>query len=195
MSAMAMTPDTVARSRGLAPHRRAARIIDTTAVAVASAFAGGALVSQTVIVPGWRGMDPAAFLRVFATSGPVTGVTVFPFELASVLLLAITAYSAVSHRQPGRLLWALAVLGMVGTLVLLIYFVPTNLGLLDPAFPPQAVPAELTTWYRWNGARTGLGVASAVVACIALIVSRGGEDTTARVRGRGGKRGTPRRRR
>ncbi len=194
MPPMTMTPNTAARSRGLAPHGRTARIIDTTAVAATSAFAGGAVVSQTVIVPAWRAMDPAAFLRVFATSGPVTGATVFPFELASVLL-AITTYAAGIHRRPGRLLWALAVLGMVGTLVLLVYFVPTNLGLLDPAFPPQAVAAELTTWYRWNGARTGLGVASAVVACIALIVSRGGEDTTARVRGRGGERGTPRRRR
>jgi len=192
---MAMTPNTAARSRGLAPHGRTARIIDTTAVAATAAFAAGALVSQTVIVPVWRAMDPAAFLRVFATSGPVTGATVFPFELASVLLLAITTYAALIHRRPGRLLWALAVLGMVGTLVILVYFVPTNLGLLDPGFPPQAVPAELTTWYRWNGERTGLGVASAVVACIALIVSRGGEDATARAPGGGGQRGTPRRRR
>ena len=97
-------------------------------------------------------MDPAAFLRVFATSGPFTGATVFPFELASVLLLAITTYAAVIHRRPGRLLWALAVLGMVGTLVLLVYFVPTNLGLLDPAFPPQAVPADpaLDRWMSSN---------------------------------------------
>ena len=175
-----MTPNTAARSPGLAPPGRAARIIDTTAVAVTSAFAGGALVSQTVIVPGWRAVDPAAFLRLFATSGPSTGATVFPFELASVLLLAITAYSAVTRRRPGRLLWALAASGMIGTLVLLVYFVPTNLGLLDPAFPPRAVPAELATWYRWNGVRTGLGVASAVLACIALTVSYRGEDTTAR---------------
>lgn len=123
---MAMTPNTPSRSRGLAPQGRTARIVDTTAVAATSAFAGGALVSQTVIVPGWRAMDPVAFLGLFA--------------------------------------------------MLLIFFVPTNLGMLDPGFPPGAVPAELTTWYRWNWVRTGLGVASAGLACIALTVSRRGED-------------------
>jgi hypothetical protein len=182
---MALTPKIPFRFRRLAPQGRTARIIDTTAVAATSAFAGGALVSQTVIVPGWRAMDPVAFLRLFATYGPITGATVFPFELASVLLLAITTFAKVTSRWPGRLLWALAMSGMVGTLVLLIYFVPTNLGMLDPAFPAQAVPAELTTWYRWNWVRTGLGVASAVVACIALTVSRRGEDGTAMARGRG----------
>ena len=171
-----MTPNTPSRSRGLAPQGRTARIIDTTAVAATSAFAGGALVSQTVIVPGWRAMDPVAFLGSFATYGPITGATVFPFELASVVLLAIATYSTVTSHRPGRLLWAMAVSGMVGTLVLLIYFVPSNLGMLDPGFPPEAVPAELTTWYRWNWVRTGLGVASAVLACIALTVSSRGED-------------------
>ena len=170
---MAMTPNTPSRSRGLAPQGRTARIVDTTAVAATSAFAGGALVSQTVIVPGWRAMDPVAFLGLFATSGPVTGATVFPFELASVLLLAITTSRGVIAARPLLGLWQSRAWR---TLVLLIYFVPTNLGMLDPGFPPQAVPAELTTWYRWNWVRTGLGVASAVLACIALTVSRRGED-------------------
>lgn len=68
--------------RGLATSGRTARIIDTTAVAATSAFAGGALLTQTVIVPYWRAMDPVAFLSHFAISGPATGATVFPFEVA-----------------------------------------------------------------------------------------------------------------
>lgn len=85
------------------PRGPAARIIDTTAVAVTSAFAGGALLTQTVIVPHWREMDPAEFLSEFASSGPATGATVFPFEVASVVLLGMTTYSTVTRRQPGRL--------------------------------------------------------------------------------------------
>jgi hypothetical protein len=142
---MAMTPNTPSRSRGLALQGRTARIVDTTAVAATSAFAGGALVSQTVIVPGWRAMDPVAFLRLLATYGPITGATVFPFELASVLLLAITTFAKVTSRWPGRLLWALAMSGMVGTLVLLIYFVPTNLGMLDPAEAASGPPHKSAT--------------------------------------------------
>src|SRR6478752_3276308 len=123
----------------------AGRIIATAAVAVTSAFAGGALLTQTVIAPHWREMDPAAFLSEFASSGPATGATVFPFEVASVLLLSMTTYSAVTSHRPGRLAWALATTCMVGTFVLLpIYFVGANLAMLDPAFPPQAVHAELT---------------------------------------------------
>lgn len=155
------------------PTGHAARIIDTTAVAVTSAFAGGALLTQTVIVPHWRGMAPAAFLSEFANYGPVTGATVFPFEVASVLLLSMTTYSTVTSRRPGRLAWALATACMVGTFVLLpVYFVGANLAMLDPTFPPQAVHAELTAWYRWNWVRTGLGIASAALSCIALAAGR-----------------------
>ncbi|GLY68715.1 DUF1772 domain-containing protein [Amycolatopsis taiwanensis] len=146
------------------------RIIGTTAVAATAAFACGALLTQTVIVPSWQAMDPAAFLRHFAVYGPITGATVFPFALAAVPLLAGMTYSTVRNRQPGRIFWALATAGMVGTLALLpIYFVPANLAMLDPAFPVQSVHAELIAWYRWNWLRTGLGLASAALATIAAV--------------------------
>ena len=157
----------------------AARIIDTTAVAFTSAFAGGALLTQTVIVPHWREINPAAFLSDFASFGPATGATIFPFEVASVVLLSMTTYSTVTNRRPGRFAWALATTCMVGTFVLLpIYFLDANLALLDPAFPPQAVRAELTAWYRWNWIRTGLGLASAALSCIALAAGRRENATT-----------------
>ncbi|GCE43591.1 hypothetical protein Rhow_007821 [Rhodococcus wratislaviensis] len=56
-----------------------------------------------MIVPHWREMDPAEFLSEFTSSGPATGATVFPFEVASVVLLGMTTYSTVTRRQPGRL--------------------------------------------------------------------------------------------
>jgi hypothetical protein len=148
-------------------------------VATTSAFAGGALLTQTVVVPSWRAMEPEEFLRHFAVYGPVTGATVFPFEVASILLLAVTTRSAVRSHRPGRLAWALATSAMVGTLVPLpIYFVSANLAMLDPAFPPGAVQAELAAWYRWNWVRAGLGLASTVLACIALGAGRGGNTPT-----------------
>jgi hypothetical protein len=168
---MAQTPKIFARGR--APSGRVARVIEATAVATTAAFAGGALLSQTVIVPNWRRMDPDAFLRDFPTFGPATGATVFPFEVASVVLLGITAYSTAKSRRPGRLFWALATSGMAGTLALVpMYFLRANLAMLDPAFPRHAVHAELATWYRWNWVRTGLGLASAALACAALSTGR-----------------------
>jgi hypothetical protein len=170
---MAQAPKALSQPRGVAISERILRIAETVAVAATAAFAGGALLSQTVIVPSWRAMDPVASLGHFRTYGPATGATVFPFEVASVLLLSITTYSAVKGGRPGRLPWAVATAGMLGTFLLLpIYFLPTNLAMLDPAFPPQAVHAELTDWYRWNWIRAGLGIASAAAACIALIASR-----------------------
>jgi hypothetical protein len=145
------------------------------AVAATSAFAGSALLTQTVIVPYWRAMDPAAFLAHFSMYGPITGATVFPFEVASVVLLGLTAYSTARSHRPGRLAWALATSAIIGTFVLLpVYFVGANLAMLDPAFPPQDVHAELTAWYCWNWVRTGLALASAALACIALYADDAG---------------------
>lgn len=154
---------------------RTVRSIGPAAVAVTSAFAGGALLTQTVIVPGWQAMSPAAALHAFTVQGPVTGATVFPFELASILMLAITTRSSLRSRRRGRLAWVLATVGMVATFLLLPYFVRTNLALLDPAFPLQAVHAELSAWYRWDWVRAGFGTASAVLAAIALTRDRAGE--------------------
>jgi hypothetical protein len=152
---------------------RRAHLLGTIGVATTSAFAGGALLTQTVIVPTWRAMSPVAFLDNFAVSGPVTGATVFPFEAASIVLLAFTTYSTLRNHRPGRLTWALSTAAMAGTLLLLpIYFVRANLAMLDPAFPPSAAAAELTTWYEWNWVRTGLGITSAVLACVALAAGR-----------------------
>jgi len=114
-------------------------------------------------------MDPTVFLVHFGTSGPATGATLFPFELASVLLLGITTYRAVRRRRPARYVWALATASMIGTLLLVpIYFWHANAAMLDPSFPLQAVPAALTAWYGWNWARTGLGLLAAALTWAAL---------------------------
>ncbi|ETK37730.1 DUF1772 domain-containing protein [Microbispora sp. ATCC PTA-5024] len=177
---MSWTRQTLSTSGDVAGPGRRGGVADTMAVAATAAFAGGALLSQTVLVPEWRAMDPAAFLARFAVSGPVTGATVFPFELASVVSLGIVTYTAVRRHRPGRLLWVLATAGMAGTIALLpIYFVGANLALLDPSFPPQEVHAQLATWYRWNWVRTGLGLGSAVLACVALATGRAGHASPA----------------
>jgi len=139
----------------------------TLATATTAAFAGAALLSQTVIVPSWRAAPPEVFLARFATEGPVTGLTVFPFELASLIFLGITT---ARHHRPVRL-WAAATLCLAGTFALLLYFVPTNSALLDPAFPPGEVASALTTWNAVNWVRTGLALAGAALAVTARLRS------------------------
>ena len=140
----------------------------TLATATTATFAGGALLSQTVIVPSWRAASPSTFLARFATEGPVTGLTVFPFELASLALLSIATYTAARHHRPVRL-WASATGCLAGTFALLAYFVPANSAMLDPAFPPGEVASALTTWPEMNWLRTRLALAGALLALTARL--------------------------
>lgn len=80
-------------------------LLAVAAVATTAAFAGGALITQTVIVPHWRSMDPGAFLDHFATYGPATGATLFPIEVIATLALSGSTYLAVRNRRPARALW------------------------------------------------------------------------------------------
>jgi uncharacterized membrane protein len=124
-------------------------------------------------------MDPAAFLPHFATSGPATGAVLFPIEVTAVLTLGATTYASIYRRGPGRIPWALATASMAGTVALLpIYFARANIAMLDPAFPVQAVPGELTAWYRWNWVRTGLALAATALSCVALTASRDSSTNT-----------------
>lgn len=146
-------------------------------VVATAAFAGGALLTQTVLVPMWRSMDPSAFLSQFRTSSPATGATLFPIELASVGLLAATSYQSREHHQPGRVGWSAATGCMIGTVLLLpIHFIQGNKSLLDPDFPVGEVPAELCAWNAWNWVRTGLAVLASGLAHTALTAGRRGHE-------------------
>ena len=158
------------------PPSRSALLIATAATASSAAFATGCLLTQVVIVPTWRGMEPTAFLERFATAGPATGAVLFPLELAAVALLAITTYTTVRQRRAGRLAWAAATAAMTATAILLpVYFAGANIALLDPTFSPGNVANELSAWNAWNWLRTTLAVASTAAAGAAMTaVLRGG---------------------
>lgn len=148
------------------PHTSRRRaLLGSAAVATTALFAGGTILTQLVIVPHWRALEPTAFLPHFAVYGPLIGSVQAPIEVVSALLLGICAVVS----RAGRPAWTVASVAMVGTLVLLpIYFLPANFAMLDPGFPPGAVPGELTAWSAWNWVRVGLAVAAVVASCAAL---------------------------
>lgn len=128
---------------------------------------GGGLLTQTVVVPLWQAMEPAAFLDSFATYGPATGATLFPVELLSVVLLGAVVVATVRHREPGRLVWVGALLCMVATVLLLpLYFGDANAAFLGRTV--DDVAGALAAWHAWNWVRTGLAVVSVVLACAGL---------------------------
>jgi len=151
----------------------------TAGVACTAAFAAGCTLTQAVIVPTWRRMQPEVFLEEIATAGPATGAVLFPVEVAAVGLLGIATVAAVRRRRPGGLVLAAATVAMVGTVLLLpAFFAGANAAFLRPDFPADAVPAALADWNRWNWIRTGLGVAATVlgVASAVLLARRGGRS-------------------
>lgn len=152
-----------------APTSRSIAITATAAVATSAAFTAGCVLTQAVTVPTWRAMEPSAFLQRFATSGPATGGVLFPVEVAAVALLGATTWRTGRERRPGRRAWATGTAAMAATVVLLpVYFAGANTALLDPAFPPDDVPAELGRWNRWNWVRTALAAAATLSAAAAL---------------------------
>lgn len=151
------------------PPSRAVALTATAGAVTTAAFATGCVLTQAVTVPGWRAMEPAAFLTRFATSGPATGAVLFPIEIAATALLGATTYTTITQRRPGRLAWGAASAAMAATVVLLpAYFAGANVALLDPNFPPSAVPHELSTWNAWNWLRTTLGLAGTITSTQAL---------------------------
>ena len=114
-------------------------------------------------------MDPDAFLKRFRISGRATGATLFPVELASVVLLARTTRSAIGRDQGPKRRWSSACACMLGTVLLLpAYFARANRALLAPDSSPDDVPAELARWNRWNWLRTGMALVATVVSVGAL---------------------------
>lgn len=146
----------------------AVSVLTAAALAATGAFAGGALLTQTVLVPYWRSMAPAAFFEYFGTYGPLTGATLFPVEIAATVLLGIVLYAALRGRSSGRFAWAVAWLCMAGTVLLLpVYFVEANTALLAAKTSPAGLEADLRSWYTWNWLRTGLAFLAVVAGVYA----------------------------
>jgi Domain of unknown function (DUF1772) len=142
-------------------------------VASAAAYAAGSVLTQAVTVPTWRRMEPEAFLRDFARTGPATGAVLAPLDIASVGLLGVATASAARRREPGRLLLAAATGAMAATALLVpAYFARANAAFLRPGFPADAVAADLAAWNRWNWVRTGLAVAATVLSGAAVTSDR-----------------------
>jgi hypothetical protein len=155
---------------GAPPARPAAwQVVRAAAVASAAAFAGGGLLTQTVIVPYWQAMEPAAFLTSFETYGPETGATLFPLELLAIVLLGLVVYSTVRSGEPGRLVWIGALLCMVATVLLLpLYFAGANDRFVSRTIAENDVAATLRSWYAWNWARTGLAFLAVILGSTGL---------------------------
>ena len=135
------------------------RFNQTLSVVFMGAFAGGCLVVSIVMVPGWRRMDPEAFLDWFGENGPRLGLTLFPLEAAGALFAVLAFFGALWRGSNGRLPWGLSALCIVATLVLLpLYFAGANARMVEGDMGAREVGAELASWRGWQWLRTALAV-------------------------------------
>lgn len=142
-------------------------VVRAAALAATAMFAGGELLTQTVIVPFWRSGTPEQALDRFGDYGPLTGATLFPIELMSVVLLGVVTVAVFRGRTSGRLAWSTALACMAGTVLLLpVYFVGANDELLSRTVEGVDVDAALASWLVWNWLRTGLAVVAVAAGCL-----------------------------
>ena len=138
------------------------------AAAALGVYAGAMLTEGFVLVPFWRALPPAEFLRWYAANdrrlvgffGPVTSA-------AGVTALAAAGVS-LWEGHPGR--WpavVAAVLMLVSVAAYFVYFERVNARFAAAAIPVDDVGAELARWNAWHTMRTvlsGVALAAALAA-------------------------------
>lgn len=133
------------------------------AAAALGLYAGAMLTEGFVLVPFWRSLSPAEFLRWYAANdrrlvgffGPVTSA-------AGITALAAAGVS-LWEGHPGR--WPIvlaAALMVVSIAAFFVYFERANARFASASIAVDDVAAELARWHTWHNARTVLsGVALA----------------------------------
>lgn len=137
--------------------------------ALGTAAFAGILLAIGVISGGlWQELTPAAFLDQFAATSPHIKKAI-PLALGPAAVGIIGSILLSRERRDLRLLW----IGAAAAMTLLLLLTATVHLPLNSAFETRSlaladVPASLDTWILSHGARTGLALAAAMFALIAL---------------------------
>ena len=139
------------------------------AVAALGIFAGAMLTEGGVLVPFWRSLAPAEFLRWYAANAGRLLAFFSPVTSASAVLALLAALVSLWERHPGRW-WAVtaAVLALVVVASFFVYFEHANTSFEKATIAVDAVPAELARWSFWHNARTALSVAALAASLMAV---------------------------
>ncbi len=138
------------------------------AAAALGVYLGAMLTEGWVLVPYWRSLPPADFLRWYAENdrrlvgyfGPVTTVA----GLSALAAAAISLWQG----HPGRWPAVVAAVSMVVAVAAYsVYFERANASFAAATIAVEDVAAELARWSAWHTARTviaGVGLAAALAA-------------------------------
>ncbi len=143
------------------------------AVAALGIYAGAMMTEGGVLVPFWRSLAPAEFLRWYAANAGRVLAFFSPVTSTTAVLALLAALGSLWEGHPGRW-WAVtaAVLVLVAVASFFVYFEQANTSFEQATIAVEAVPAELARWGLWHNARTALSVAALAASLMAVRASR-----------------------
>lgn len=139
--------------------------------ALALGVSVGALLAEgAVLVPFWRGLEPAAFLVWYRKHADLLLRFFGPLEIAATVL-SLAALGAGWIDDSAALAWlAVSALGAVAVVAVFpLYFQKANASFASGSIAAEAVARELARWSRWHWARTILAAASFGASVLALL--------------------------
>ncbi len=140
-------------------------------VCVLGLAAGAVLAEGAVLVPYWRSLPAAEFLRWYREHGALLLRFFGPLEGAAALLACLAAaVSARTDVADARALGVAAALTVSVLAAFPLYFRRVNASFAEGSIPADRVAAELRRWARWHWLRVALasgGFAAAVLATMA----------------------------
>lgn len=142
--------------------------IQPLTIALLGLFAGGCIAVLCILIPFWHSLSPSELMLWFHNYGPTVAVTMLPMQIIP-LLLSIYIYFLLrktSGSAKNMWLWV-NTSNVVVLIMLLVYFVPVNIELVNQTMNPAIVPSELARWEAIHVARTALTVFSTALAVVA----------------------------
>ena len=142
-----------------------AAAIHVLAVTALGVYAGGTLTEGGVLVPWWRGLPPAEFLRWYAANHARITRFFGALTATAAVLAVVDAGVAVAGRDATRG-WAVAAAVLMLALVAMfpLCFKTPNERFASGGIAPDDVPAALARWAAWHRLRMVASVVTVVVA-------------------------------
>ena len=132
-------------------------------------YAGSMLTEGGVLVPFWRTLTPAEFLRWYAANADRLLTYFSPITIVGALVPLLAAATSLWQGHPGRWWAVLAAVVMLALVAgYFAYFEHANDTFARGTIAVDAVTAELARWSFWHNVRTALGLLALAASLQAL---------------------------
>lgn len=142
--------------------------IQAATIALLGLFAGGCITVAFILVLFWHSLSPSELMQWFHDNGPRVAIVMLPMQIIPFLFSIYIYLSLKKSNDTTKNLWLWVNASNIIILVmLLVYFLPVNVALVNQTMEHNNVLAELARWEMIHKVRTGLTVLSTVLAVVA----------------------------